>query len=214
MHFRDTDLSDIIRTKLCPDFPVKSFGKNEIIFLKDDAAHDVYFVESGSAKAVNFEASGKSFFFMEFKPGDIFGYYASMMDKPRTATMVSVTDTKVRIIPVEKFMNFVTSTPAFASTMMIYMAADLRQNTLRLSRNATMAAPERVAAFLAFMMQENGRGKLQIQNREDFASQLDMTRETLSRILNKLAKEDIISIAPDFIEIKNLPLLYEMIAQE
>jgi len=214
MRFHDTELSSIVREKLCPSYKTQSFKKNEIIFLKDDPHDEIYFVKAGEAKAITFDPDGKSVFFMDYEANDIFGYYAAFTKKPRTATLVAQSDLDVYMIPAKSFMAFLAEDPKRNELMMTYLASHLRHNSLRLSRNSALSATERVAAFLVFLMEENNTPVLEIDNREDFASQLDLTRETLSRVLNKFIKEKAISLEHSRIEILQPSHLYEIISQE
>lgn len=214
MRFRDIPLSEIVKKELVPFCPEQSFHKNEIIFLKDDPDDDIYFVKSGAAKAITFDADGKSVFFMDYEAGDIFGYYAAFTKKPRTATLISQSELNVSVMKAKIFMDFLAADPKRNEMMMTYLASHLRHNSLRLSRNSTLSANERVAAFLIFLMEENNSKILPIENREDFASQLDLTRETLSRVLNKFTKDGAIALSGHQIEIMNPSILYEIISHE
>lgn len=214
MRFRDTDLSHSIRAELCPQCPERNFQKDEVIFLKGDTSNQIYFVAEGSAKAVSIDADGKSVFFMDYLPGDIFGYYAAFTKKPRTATLISNDDLKVCMIDATVFMQFLSTNQTYNETMMTYMAFSLRHNSLRLSRNATPSALRRISALLLYLMEESNSKMLAITNREDLASQLNLTRETLSRELNALARDKIITLAPTSIDITNPHALYKLISEE
>lgn len=214
MHFHELNLSKAMVADLLPSCPQKSFQKNEILFFKDDPGLETYFIETGSAKAISLAADGKSVFFADYMAGDIFGYYATITKKSRTATIIAQTPVTVRIIPEDQFINFITTNPVSAREMILYLTTHLRFNSLRMSRNFTMSAPERVAAFLIFTSEEQGRDTIDIDNREDFASQMNITRETLSRILHKFVEDGLIALDAWHIRILNAQGLYKLFAAE
>jgi len=214
MRFRDLPLSKDIAEGLLPSCPKKSFLKSEIILFKDDPSDEVYFVIQGEAKAISLAADGKSAYFMDFEAGDIFGYYATFTGKPRTATITAQSDIKVGVIPARKFIEFVSGDPKRAQDMMFYLASHLRINSLRLSRNATMSAAERIAAYLIFMMEEDNCKTVPIDNREDCASLLEVTRETLSRTLNKFEDDGLVALHPHGLEILKPEGLYKLFSDE
>lgn len=214
MRFRDMPLSKDIAANLLPQCSKKSFLKNEIIIFKDDPSDEVYYVMKGTAKAISLSCDGKSAYFMDFEAGDIFGYYATFTGKPRTATIIAQSDMNVGIIPARKFIEFVSGDPKRAQNMMFYLTSHLRINSLRLSRNATMSAPERIAAYLVFMMEEDNCKTVRLDNREDCASQLEVTRETLSRALNKFEDEGLIALHSHGLEILKPEGLYRLFSNE
>lgn len=207
-------LAKDIAANLLPQCPKKSFLKNEIIIFKDDPSDEIYYVMEGEAKAVSLSAEGKSVFFMDFEAGDIFGYYATFTGKPRTATIITQTDSIVAAIPADKFKKFVTEDPVRAEAMMEYLTNHLRIHSLRLSRNGTMNAPQRIAAYLIFMMEEDNSKTVDIENREDFASVLDVTRETLSRTLNKFEDDGMVTLHPHGLDILKPEELYKLFSYE
>jgi CRP/FNR family transcriptional regulator, cyclic AMP receptor protein len=104
--------------------PSRDFKAGDVIFNKDDPAHELFIVQSGE---------------VEIRLGDrvletlsqygIFGEMALIDGAPRSATAGALTDVKLVPIGEKQFLFLVSNTPHFALNMMRIMTRRLRAAT-------------------------------------------------------------------------------------
>jgi len=184
-------LSDKEKKGLFANCKKEIYPKNSIIFEFGEKTKDVYFIESGKVKSINYGANGEISFFRTREAGNVFGYYSAITNEARSAHMVTVKETVLYKMEQQAFLKLVCNHPDIARYFIQLLGGLLRTETFRFNNIITLSARERIMQDLKV---RNKNGSLEISSREEYASYLNMTRETLSRELNRLKKEKIITL--------------------
>lgn len=182
------------QSEILGTLPVKIFKNDEVIFERGDASTDIYFILEGATKSVNFGANGKMAYFRMRQAGECLGYYSGISGEPRTSNMIAVGDTKLAVMQTDDFMHLVTHTPLLAEKMLKLVMGILRKETDRLTHMITLNSAQLICAELLAEAGQNISNNIDLPSREELAGKLGMTRETLSRELNKLIKNGLIAV--------------------
>lgn len=175
--------------------PHVSFTPGEIIFMKDDPSIDVYFILQGSVKSTNYDQhDGKISYFRTRTAGDCFGFYGSICGQSRLATMVAIDHVVCAKMNGHAFFDFVLENPAVGRSFIRLIMTLLRTETDRITNITLLPASKRLVAELLHLHQQTEGDVIRLPARNDFASYLNMTRETLARELSNLKQQGLISI--------------------
>jgi CRP/FNR family cyclic AMP-dependent transcriptional regulator len=186
---------------------IVSLAQGEVLFSRGEKGDYVFLVLTGGIKTVNYAPDGTTVHFYEYKPDQVFGHYAIFANAPRSAAAVASTKTTVLRIPSDKFVDCVLANRDLTLELLRQLAIIARADTFRITAMLSLPSPQRVAAWLLYKRHDCDSLKIPLENREDLASQLGMTRETLSRCLSRLQKSGAIDMAPHEIILKDLELL-------
>ncbi len=182
----------------------KSFHDGAVIFEKGDASTDVYFIISGTIKSLNYGYKGNISYFRLRYAGDCFGYYSAINELPRTATYIAVGPTELAQISGTEFFSLVLENQNICRNFLKLLVGLFRLETERLTNMTTLPTHHRVAAELLMQHVNQNRSNIELPERNEFASYLGMTRETMSRALNYLQKKGLIKVNKSRISILDL----------
>lgn len=186
-------------TRLLDGLPKDTYQDGETIFDIGDDTQSVYFIMAGTTKSMIYGDDGKLAFFRERHTGDCFGYYAALTGGLRTARMVAHGETQLARMDADAFIHLVTHNPELSADMLALMARLLREETARISGMVTLPANKHIEQILRLMARADGDNNLvvRVSSREELASFTGVTRETLSRVLNGLVKDGVITLEKD-----------------
>jgi CRP/FNR family transcriptional regulator, cyclic AMP receptor protein len=179
----------------------RSFQDGAIIFERGESSSDVYFIISGSIKSLNYSKNGSISYFRMRYAGNCFGYYSAISELPRTATYLAVGQTELAIMSGAEFFSLVLEHKNVCRNFLKLLVELFRLETERLTNMTTLPTHQRVAAELLAQYTNQGGPNIVLPDRDEFASYLGMTRETLSRILNYLVKKKFIKVSKNQIVI-------------
>ena len=175
------------------DIEVKNFPDKHIFYNTGEDNTDAFFIFSGATKAYSMSSDGNTSYNWARKAGDMFGFYSAITGKEQTATMVAIGDVTVGVLKREDFISYIMNNSKLSRYMLELVTNILRLETIRISFLSIMDTKTRVA--LALVYRDNRKDSIMLDNpsREEFASWLGMSRETLSRHISDLNKKGLIS---------------------
>lgn len=178
---------------------VKTMKKNEILYREDDKCDSVSIVVSGEVKISTTSFEGKELIYNILHKNDVFGNNLVFSDEPfYKGDVIATKDTTVVIIKRENLVSLLQSNKDF---MISYLNA---QSNFSKKLNSTIkllsysSAEERFRFYLY-----SYNGKVQFKSVSELASILHLQRETLSRLLTKLEKENVIKRSLHQIDLLN-----------
>lgn len=211
------DLPENSLTNIANHFVAMSYGSNQSLLVENDLGGSVYFILQGWVKIRTHNQEGKELTLNLLGKNEIFGEMAAISDLPRSCDALSMTPATLGRIPAADFVNLINTHPLCGVRLVKLMANRLRQVNRRLQlREASSAA--RVADALLFLVEgqgaegENGLEIPSFPHRE-ISSLSGLARETVTRVLGKFEKKNIIQRQENLIIIPNKSDLESLLLQ-
>jgi len=171
-------------TKKCP--------KDAIILLEDEEGDTLFVILKGKVKVTTFSESGKEVIFSILNEGDFFGDMSLLDGNPRSATVISIEESELRLIRRSDFNKLIGTHPGIAIRLLEELTSRLRKADERIESLALLDVTGRVAGILLQLADERGEKSeksILIKSRpthQELANMVGTTRETVTRILKQL----------------------------
>ncbi|GBE06253.1 MAG TPA: Crp/Fnr family transcriptional regulator [Nitrospirae bacterium] len=191
----------------------KKYKKNEIILHAEDTNEYMYIIWSGKVKVVRTTEEGKEILYAMHHAGDFFGEMSLIDGKTTPASVIAIEESMITIISKKDFREILYGHDKMIESLLKMLCSRLRNcfETIQLLNlnNAT----QRVKMLFLILSAEYGEKtaegitinlKLTHQSISDMTG---MTRETVTRVFDKLQKSGditilenrLIRLRPDFL---------------
>ncbi|MGO9013698.1 MAG: Crp/Fnr family transcriptional regulator [Dissulfurispiraceae bacterium] len=187
----------------------KHFSRNNIIFIEEDTQRYMYAIISGRVKAVHIGEDGKEHILAVHKAGDWFGEMALLDGKTAPATVIAMEDTRILILSRKVFEEYLLTNNKMLKQIISFLCLRLRDAWIMLKVMSLSRSEDRIRTVLKLLGVQygvkDGRGTIiNIKlTHQDIANYASVSRETVTRFLNKLAKDGEIEI----LDSKNICLI-------
>jgi len=178
----------------------RQFSKNQIILHEEETANFFYFIYSGEVKIIQISLEGKEKILAIHRRGEYFGEMSILDGKTLPATVVAMEDTRIGLISRDNFTKYLLSNERVLKELIAILCNRLRESWLMIKVLSFADAEQRVRVVLKNMGDHFGitdqRGIL-IDMRlthSDIANLASISRETVTRTLNRLEGEGEIEI--------------------
>lgn len=180
------DLNGIIRTR--------KFKKGEFIFSEYDTADGFYVAVTGRVKIFKSSPEGKEQILHIFGPGEPFGEIAVFTGKNYPASAQTLENCDVLFFPKNDFIGLIKKDPALSLNMLSVLSMRLKRFSSLIEDLSLKEVPGRLAAYLLYLSDRNNTSDELILDisKSQLASILGTIPETLSRILTKMTRGDLI----------------------
>jgi CRP/FNR family transcriptional regulator, cyclic AMP receptor protein len=166
------------------------------ILLENDWGSSVYFVLSGWVKIRTYNLDGKEVTLNILGKGEMFGEMAPLDQVPRSTDVITLTASTIASLPASDFVHLVETEPKAGIHLARLMAKRLRQvnRRLRLRESDSTSRVADVLLFLAEGQGTKGSTGIEIPNlpHRELSSLSGLARETVTRVLGKLEKKNLI----------------------
>jgi CRP/FNR family transcriptional regulator, cyclic AMP receptor protein len=178
----------------------KNFAKDQIVLFEEDTANYMYIVYSGKVRVVKQSTEGREQIITIHKKNDFFGEMALLDGKTAPATVIAHEDAVIGLLSKNDFDQHLLSHEKIRRKIIDLLCAHLRDSWAMIKILSFANAEQRIMAVLERMHELYGvvdvRGgiinfKLTHQQIANYAS---VTRETVTRVLNRLEKEAVIQV--------------------
>jgi len=193
---------------------MRSHPANQVILLENDWGNSVNFILNGWVKIRTYKIDGKEVTLNIVGKGELFGEMAALDEAPRSTDVITLTPTLICNVPSQDFVQLLSMEPQAGIRLAKQMARRLRQvnRRLRLRESDSMA---RVADVLLFLADGQGikvEGGIEVPNlpHRELSSLSGLARETVTRVLSKLEKKELIIRDRDLIRIPDLQALEKL----
>ena len=176
----------------------KHFENGNYIFLEDSEGEQCFFVLEGSVKVTRLSKDGREVILAMLNEGDFFGEMSLLDGESRSANIIALEKTKVLTLDRNDFIAVVNDYPQIAVQLLKELARRLRKSDRQIASLSLSDAEKRIALCIIRFADEQGviqNGKVSIPKtpiQQDIANMAGTSRETVSRALGLLEKEDLI----------------------
>ena len=176
----------------------KHFENGNYIFLEDSDGEQCFFVLEGSVKVTRLSKDGREVILAMLNEGDFFGEMSLLDGESRSANVIALEKTKVLTLDRNDFIAVVNDYPQIAVQLLKELARRLRKSDRQIASLSLSDAEKRIALCIIRFADEQGviqNGKVSIPKtpiQQDIANMAGTSRETVSRALGLLEKEDLI----------------------
>jgi CRP/FNR family cyclic AMP-dependent transcriptional regulator len=168
---------------------IRTVKKNTFIVTQGDDSQSLYLVLSGHLKViVNDEETGKEIILKFLHHHDYFGELALFDSAPRSASVLTLEETQVALLPAAHFMAYLNKHPQIALYILPSLANQARALSGHICKLASLDTYGRVASLLKEQTQENEQGIAMTprMTHQDIANAVGASREMVSKILKEL----------------------------
>ena len=176
----------------------KHFENGNYIFLEDSEGEQCFFVLEGSVKVTRLSKDGREVILAMLNEGEFFGEMSLLDGESRSANVIALEKTKVLTLDRNDFIEVVNDYPQIAVQLLKELARRLRKSDRQIASLSLSDAEKRIALCIIRFADEQGviqNGKVSIPKtpiQQDIANMAGTSRETVSRALGLLEKEDLI----------------------
>ncbi len=177
---------------------IKSYSKKNVIFLESDPGNMLYLICSGRVKITKLNEEGNEVILTILGDGDYFGEMSLLDDHDRNANAIAMDDVDLLTVTKNEFVNLLINNPTLSLNLLKTFAIRLRVTDIRMKSFFLDDAQKKVIITLHNLAEKMGimQGKdiiiEEVPNQTDLANMTGISRETLSRIINKFEINNII----------------------
>jgi len=189
----DSELDAIIALASTNNVPKKS-----MVVQEGELGSALYVILKGSVKISYFAPDGREVVLSLLQEGSIFGEMSLLDKQPRSATVSTLEESRLAQIRHADFERLLLEQPHITLKLLSEVVSRLRRTSMVLERISTMDVPHRLYDYvqdycLRFGKEsEDGYYSVKLPTHQLIADQLSTSRETISRAISALKKEEII----------------------
>jgi CRP-like cAMP-binding protein len=212
-----SSLSDDEKDQLLGRCRLHKYNANQIILDSgDEGRHDVFFVINGSVRIVNHSLAGREIAFANVREGGYFGELAALTDRPRTASVVALSECRLASLHPDLFQQLLMQHPEVSIKLITGLAEIVQRCDERIMDLSTLSAVQRVHADILRRAEPDPQSDSHwvvspIPKHNDIASRVSTTRETVVRALKILSVSGIATRSGRRLEITNYERLTELV---
>lgn len=183
------------------------FPPKTVIFSKGDESDGLYIIKRGRAKAIAENSRGKMVTLAEFFSGDFFGEFSLLDNRPRSSTIITEDRTEVMFISKRAFKDSLVLQPEIAFQLLKILVSKVRSATTQIEKLVFLDVNKRFLDFLAETVEpRDNRMVLPAKfTHSEIASRIGASREMVTKLIKKLARQGILSVERRRIILHQLP---------
>lgn len=183
----------------------RPYEANAVLCREGDPPDGMYLLEEGRVLVQSLTVDGAAVGLDVIDEGEVVGEQALLAGTSRSATVVAVRPTLVRLLRPGQFRDLRTQHPEIDQFLVEVLDARLRQMSARLAEAVHATAEERVCRrLLALSAAFDGTIRL---SQATLASLAGTTRPTVNRVLQDLVRDDIVRLRRARVEVVDVPAL-------
>ncbi|MCC9135127.1 response regulator [Pontibacter silvestris] len=191
-----------------------SIKKKQYLFMEGNRPNALFFLNKGKVKAFKSNEDGREYITNLYKDGDFIGYLDLLEETTYRESAMALEESEVYIIPKDDFFNLLHRNRDVASKFIKILSDNLADREERLLKLAYNSVRKRVAESLMLVekqyQREEGAQKQITISREDLASIVGASKETVIRTLADFKDEKLIDSQGSRITILDMDKLSRM----
>lgn len=190
----------------------QKWKRRQLVFNEGDESNGFYAIISGSVKIFKLSPDGKEQILHFMGPGEPFGEAAVFAGEHFPASAQTLTDCRILFFPRRAFVELIAKNPSLSLNMMAFLSRRLRVLANLVEGLSLKEVPGRLAAYLLYSgKHRNNSDILELDiSKNQLASLLGTIPETLSRILNRMDRDNLIKTGAHRIQLLDRQGLIEL----
>ncbi|MGR0481533.1 MAG: Crp/Fnr family transcriptional regulator [Candidatus Electronema sp. V4] len=174
----------------------KRFRRGEMIFTEGSVSCGFYVVAEGQVKVFKMAPDGREQIIYVLGPGEPFGLAPVFHGQHFPASATSLSASTTLFFPRADFIALTASHPDLALSILCLQSQRMRRFTAAIESLALKGAPERLAAHLLYLTEQQARTDQVVLDmpKKQLANLLGTSAETLSRIFNDMSAAGLIRV--------------------
>lgn len=179
---------------------IKNFKKNENILHAEYTSEFMYIILDGEAKVVQTTEKGKEILISIHRTGDFFGELSLIDGKTTPADVYATKNSTTAIISKKDFFSILSSQPKVLDNLLRILCSRIRESLKKIQMMNFNNAAQRIKMLFLMLSEDYGQATpdgtvLNIRLiHQNIADMTGLTRETVTRILDKWQKSGEIRI--------------------
>lgn len=187
--------------------------RRKVVMEKNQTAHSLGLLVDGRLQGIDITLDGREAGLYFIKPNDFFGELSVIDQQPATEFVIALTTSRFVMIPSTTIRQLIEKSPQIATIINQRLAQRLRES-MQQRTLLTMPSPiQRVCAQLIQMTLKNPSGQqivIYAPTHQEIAIMINTTRETVTRVFQKLQKNGTIIREGSSLHIKNIEHLSQL----
>ena len=206
--FQNMADEDILTMLKCLNSTVKTYQRDEFIFLAGESKPAVGIVIYGSAQVIKENMQGDRLILKKLRAGDMFGEtYAGMAVETVPVSVVAAEETQAVLLELKFILGTCKSACAFHQTLILNLMKNIAKKSAMLNEQMSYLSHKtirgRLEAYLYEQADKKGSASFTVPfNRRELAEYLCMDRSAMLRELGKMKKEGAVSYDKNTFRIK------------
>lgn len=212
------ELNDFELTKITDIAIAREWKKQSHVFLQGDPLENVYFIYDGKIKIYKSDVNGKEQIVAILKKGEMFPHVGFFRKGDYPAYAEVLEPSKLIAVPISQFESVLIENPELCIKVFKVLGEKIVDLQDRLEEQILNNTYEQIIKLLIRLAQnhgqERGDGTILLKSEftnKDLANMIGTTRETISRTLTKMKKEDLIEVDDEGNMIVDVTILLEEI---
>lgn len=176
----------------------RKYRKDNIILIEEEAGQTMFILMSGQVKISRISEDGREVILAVMGEGDFFGELSLLDGQSRSANVTVIKDSEMLLINREDFLSLLNEFPQIAIQLLRELASRMRKSDSQIKSLSLKNATGKVTGTIHRLAEDIGileGNRVRIDNlptQQDLANMAGTSRETISRVLQKLANEQYI----------------------
>ena len=169
-------------------------ARGELLMQQEDCPRGIHLVLAGRIKCFVLSPSGGEKIVRLADPGSFFGEEAALLNRPHIVNAQAMSPSELLFVPTGLLREAMVSSTPFSVSMSMWLAAASYDLMSTMQVQFQLSGTQRVAHYLTRLAPDDAEHceiRLDI-DKQTIAAQLNLTPETLSRILSQLTREGMI----------------------
>src|SRR3989338_11500085 len=182
------NLSDTELAIIVPLLTEKVYSAGEVLIVQDDLTDNAYIICSGVVRVYRLSEEGEEINIAIIGAGEIVGELSLLDDKPRSAYVETIQETKALVFSKHEFLSLLTEHPLIAVNLLKALATRIRENSSRLESLISKSLTERSLLTIQTLAPYFPNGDVTL-SQEELAQIVGATRARVTETLNQLQSE-------------------------
>ncbi len=196
--FAGLDEEELLKTLHC--ITVEKFKKNDIILVEGDSNRFMYYILTGRVKVLQVSEEGKELILAMHSAGDFFGEMSLIDGSTACATVAAADHCTIALISKANFFSLIYTQKKILRNVLQTFCRRIRASNRTVAMMTQMSAAHRVRMLLLMLSEKHGKMLDDtvvlsiLVTHQDIADMTSLTRQTVTKIMNELKEEGVITV--------------------